>query len=58
MDIVSPVAKITTIRLVLVVAAMREWFVHQKDINLSYGDLNEEVYMLPPPGYQWFCMQT
>lgn len=52
-DTFSPVAKIVSIHCLLAVGAIKGWELQLMDINdvFLYGELAEEIYMRPPPGY-------
>ena len=52
-DTFSSVAKLTSIRLFISLAATHGWDLHQLDIKnvFLHGDLAKEVYMEQPPGF-------
>nr|GEV19870.1 zinc finger, CCHC-type [Tanacetum cinerariifolium] len=52
-DTYAPVVHITTIRLLLALAAIHNLVIHQMDVKTVFlkGDLEEEVYMKQPKGF-------
>lgn len=46
-------AKLHSIRVVLSIAANKDWPLHQLDVKNAFcnGEIQEEVYILPPPGF-------
>ena len=59
-DTFSPVAKLGTFRLLLSLVAARNWFTLQLDISNAFlnGDLDEEIYMTIPQGYEELTGKT
>ena len=52
-DTFAPVTRLETIRLFLAMAAAKDWEVRHIDVKTAYlyGDLDEEIYMETPEGY-------
>ena len=48
----APVAKMTTVKTIIAVAASQAWSLYQMDVKNTFlhRDLKEEVYMKLPPG--------
>ena len=47
-----PVTRISSIRILIVLASIHKLFIHQMDIKTTFlnGDLDDEIYMLQPEG--------
>lgn len=53
-DTFSPVAKLTTIRVLLAITASKQWDLWQMDVNNAflYGDLDHVIHMEQPKGFE------
>jgi hypothetical protein len=51
-EMFAPVAKMTTVRTILALAASQGWSLQQMDVKNAFlhWDLKEEIYMSPPHG--------
>lgn len=52
-DTFAPVAKMTTVRTLLIVTAIQDWYTEHMDVSNAFlhGDIEETIYMKFPPGY-------
>ena len=52
-DTYSPVTRITSIRMLIVLAAVHDLKIHQMDVKTSFlnRELEEEIYMEQPEGF-------
>ena len=52
-DTYSPDTKVTSIRLLIVIAAIHNLMVHQMNVKMAFfnGDLEEEIYIDQPEGF-------
>ena len=56
----APVARYTSIRSILALAAVMKWKIHQMDVKIAFlnGVVKEEVYVEQPLGFETYDMQT
>jgi hypothetical protein len=52
-EVFAPVARMESVRVLLILAAHNNWPVHHMDVKSAFlnGDLGEEVYVSQPPGF-------
>ena len=52
-DTYSPITRISSIRMLIAIAAIHDLEIHQMDVKTTFlnGDLDEEVYMEQPEGF-------
>lgn len=53
-DTYAPVAKLSSIRTILAIAAIKDWEVHQMDVDTAFlqSPVDEEIYVCQPQGYE------
>ncbi|KAG6438785.1 hypothetical protein O3G_MSEX000222 [Manduca sexta] len=53
-EIYSPVARMTTLKIVLSTACLNGWEIEQMDVETAFlnGNIKSEVYIYPPDGYE------
>jgi hypothetical protein len=52
-EVFAPVARMESVRVMIILAAHLSWSVHHMDVKSAFlnGDLGEEVYVSQPPGF-------
>ena len=52
-DTYSPITRITSIRMLITIAAIHNFEIHQMDVKTTFlnGELDEEIYMEQPEGF-------
>ena len=52
-EVFTPVARVETIRMVIALAASKNWEIHHLDVKTAFlhGELKEEVYVTQPEGF-------
>ena len=52
-DVYAPVARITTIRVLIALASINKFVIHHMNVKTAFlnGDLDEEIYMDQPEGF-------
>ena len=50
----APVCRLQSVRMVIAIAAEMDWEVHQPDVKSAflYADIEEEVFVAEPPGFE------
>ncbi|KAM1053550.1 hypothetical protein ACFX2I_000976 [Malus domestica] len=53
-EVFAPVARLDTIRVVISLAAQKNWGIYQLDVKSAFlhGEIEEEVFVDQPPGYE------
>ena len=53
-EVFAPVARIDTVRMIIALAAQKNWTIFQLDIKSAFlhGELSEDVYVEQPRGYE------
>ncbi|RVW42706.1 Retrovirus-related Pol polyprotein from transposon TNT 1-94 [Vitis vinifera] len=53
-EVFAPVARLETIRIVISLAAQKDWMIYQLDVKSAFlhGEIHEEVFVEQPPGYE------
>ena len=59
-EVFAPVARMETFRLVVLIASLTNWKIHQMDVKSAFlnSPLEEEVFVKQPQGFLWFKEAT